>query len=144
MPAARAAAMSTAGEREPGGVATLGGDDRGADPGGGKAGEQGVDTRIRSDEPGGVGQVPLPIGPVQLMTVLGGLLQQGRQEWASDPGLGPFLRHLLVEHTAERMLIGGDDEGDGVHEGAVEVEQDRGGSRRCHQDILPNLMMGLA
>ena len=57
------------------------------------------------------------------MAVLGALLEQGRQQRAADPGAGPGLLDLLGEHRAKGVLVRGDDERDGVGQGAVEVEE---------------------
>ena len=61
--------------------------------------------------------------PLLLVPVVGGLLEQGGQEGAADPGSRPRFVDVLPEHGPEGMLVGGDDEGDRVGEGAVEVEQ---------------------
>ena len=121
---------------EPGRLSALGRRDRETRALGGQGLEQLGDAVIPADEVGGVREVPSAVLGIEVVPVLGGSLQESREQRASDPGAGLLLGHLLSQHSAEGVLIGGDDERDGVGKGPVEIEEDRGpaGTGRPHSD----------
>ena len=57
--------------------------------------------------------------------MVGTLLEKRREQRPPDPGACPRLLDLLLQNGAEGVLVGRHDEGDGVGQGAVEVEEDR-------------------
>ena len=115
---------SHAPQRHQGGLAALGCHDADLHVRPHEVGHQITHARVLAQQRLGLGQVPGAVDLVELHGVLWRDRREAFEQRAADPGPDLRLVAFLAEHGAEGMVVGGDDEADGVGQRAVEVEQD--------------------
>ena len=92
-------------------------------------GQQFGDARVAGDRPGQVGIVVVQVYPLQFRGPAGCLLGEHIGQRPADPGQDLRPGDRPAGHLSPCVGVAGHDRIEGVHQGAVQVEQDGGPAR---------------